>query len=71
MYLHVFYIYIYKRNTFFSFRVRLRNACGERTAWRDKALHMIAAIWDVHGRIWHGKFQSNFYKNHWTFKLSY
>jgi len=39
----------------------LRNACGERIAWRDKALHMMAAVWDVHGWIWHGKFQSDLF----------
>jgi len=55
------YIYIYQRNIFFFFRIRLRNVYGERTAWKDKALHMIAAVWDVHGWIWHGKFQFNLF----------
>lgn len=47
LYLNVLILYIYKLH-----RVRLRNAYG--TAWRDAALHMVAAVWDAHGWIWHG-----------------
>ncbi|KAL6257202.1 hypothetical protein P5V15_012131 [Pogonomyrmex californicus] len=47
LYLNTLIIYIYKLH-----RARLRNAYG--TAWRDAALHMMAAVWDGHGWIWHG-----------------
>ncbi|XP_011867403.1 PREDICTED: transmembrane protein 68 isoform X2 [Vollenhovia emeryi] len=35
-----------------NYKVRLRNAYG--TPWREAALHMMAAVWDAHGWIWHG-----------------
>ncbi|KYN05962.1 PREDICTED: transmembrane protein 68 [Cyphomyrmex costatus] len=47
LYLTALMLYIYKLH-----RVRLRNAYG--TAWRDTAVHMVAAVWDAHGWIWHG-----------------
>jgi len=50
------FIHIYIKEIF-CFRVKLRNAYG--TAWRDTAVHMVAAVWDAHGWIWHGRFQFN------------
>ncbi|KYM86427.1 Transmembrane protein 68 [Atta colombica] len=47
LYLTALMLYIYKLH-----RVKLRNAYG--TAWRDTAVHMVAAVWDAHGWIWHG-----------------
>lgn len=40
---------------FFSkiFRHRLRSAYG--TDWRNASRNVVAAVWDAHGWIWHGR----------------
>ncbi|XP_025985894.1 transmembrane protein 68 isoform X2 [Solenopsis invicta] len=40
-------LYIYKWH-----RIKLRNVYS--TPWREAALHMLAAVYDAHGWIWHG-----------------
>lgn len=38
---------------FINFRHRLRNAYE--TDWRNASRNVVAAVWDAHGWIWHGR----------------
>lgn len=47
LYVTALILYVYKLH-----RGRLRDAYG--TDWKNAARHVVAAIWDAHGWIWHG-----------------
>ena len=49
----------------FYFRHRLRSAYG--TDWRNASRNVVAAVWDAHGWIWHGRKNLEMYQE--VFKI--